>query len=168
MITLKVSPFTSDTSWQSLPSKSKLISALPQIMGGMRKSSPLCVWVLSGHVSARDGGVGFHTGLLLMGQPFCGPSGYIHSKTPLGINYGTVASLSATCLNTHASQTSTNQQTHGCEHAHNTQNSPDCSAVTCGWTEGSSAGLSCQWKFEVSLRIRKQEGKMDCNHYSMC
>lgn len=29
MITLKVSPFTSDTLWQSLPSKSKLISALP-------------------------------------------------------------------------------------------------------------------------------------------
>lgn len=78
MITLKVSPLTSDTSWQSLPSKSKLILVLPKKSSeGMNERvffCPLfCVWDLSGLVSERNARLGFTQGLLLMGRLFCAP-----------------------------------------------------------------------------------------------
>lgn len=167
LITPKVSPLTSGTSWQSLPSKSKHICAAAKYEAGMSESFFLTSVSLIWTRISKRWQIRFQTGLLLMGQTFCGPSGYIHSKTPLGINYGIVASSSATCLNAHASRTSTNQQTRGCEHAHNTHSSPDCTSAICEWTLGSSVGLPCQWKFKVSLGIRKQEGNADCSLYCL-
>lgn len=135
-----VSPFTFDTLWQSLPSKSKLISAVPAKYGRneLELSSHPCgvsVRVLSGHVSAEMGRVGFHACVcVLMGSAVPWPSGHTHSETPFGINYSTVMTSMDTCLNAHSSQTSTNQQARGREHTHNTRNRSDGSSVICGWT----------------------------------
>lgn len=55
-------------------------------------------WVLSGHVSARDGASGFTLAGAVNGSALLWPSGCIHSETPFGIDYGAVTNLSDTCL----------------------------------------------------------------------
>lgn len=80
MITLKVSPLTSDTLWQSLPSKSKLISALPEKSSeGMNERGcflpPLLCLSLIWTRIRKKCGAGFHTRAAVNGSAFlCPPS----------------------------------------------------------------------------------------------